>query len=673
MNKEKFQKALAYANKNPQSEFAVELKNRIKNGEFNSVLSANGVDTKAYTKPKKQGVMSRIGNALIKSEKGFGEDIAGALNPALRGQADVDKARETMRGTQDQLIQVIRDKRAKGEDPSKYVKMLQDMGNTKIATDFELNPALAKTNKQILGDAAGVAVDILGAGTLASKGAGLVTKPTTFVRGAIQGLKEGAIYGGAAGAGQGAARAAQENATGEEIAVKAVSGGAAGAVLGGAAGALLGGVAGGLNGRAARKAELQTLIDSGDLSNKKLAEFDIAPYKPPVAGDDAAAIADDPVRAALASGPEGTVPAPAPKVTSPTLQKDKTAVKAISQGFDEQDVAVIKTMTPKDKQKAIKMLDLTKKAGENRRNIERPFDVVGESVLEPAKKISETLKTKAGELDGVAKGLQNQTLDGADDVVRGIDDELTGIGAKVDADGNIQFEGSDFEGLGSNEKIIQNVYRRLRSAKDAYDFHRIKKYIDTNVNYGKSGEGLTGEAEALLKGWRRSIDGALDGQFAQYNEVNTVLSDTIKQLDELHTILGKNFNVNTPLSEIKAGQVASRILTNSPNRGEVLRILDNLQKTASKYGYKQEEDLISQIIFADMLEDMFGTQATRSLSGQVERGVTAGIEEAVGPVAQLAKGNVPGAIAEGGIKLYQKFKGINVETQMEALRALLGN
>lgn len=598
---------------------------------------------------KAGGVAKRVGSAITRNERAFGESLAGAAiadggtaSDVLRGGIDLitgGKATETKNAITEarradaervrkiyELAQNVKERRARGEDVTRSAAVLKSLIDEGPIDDSHLNPALKKTNRQIIGEALGVATDIIGAGTIGGKGAGLVTKPTSFASGAYQGLKAGATTGGAFGALQGASSGLQGNKDAEGVVKDTLAGGVGGAVIGGGIGATVGGISGALRGRQIRKLELQNLVDSGELSNKKLASIDPT-----------------------------------------TMKTDPKAAEALKQGFDESDVAVFKSMSESDKRKALRMLDIADRASKNKRVIDRPMDVVGETILEPAQHLSNKLKEASSQLDEVAQSLKGAPVERLDDVIAQIDDDLASIGA-TPRGGTIDFKGSTLEGVGGNEKILNNVYKRMTEANDAYDLHRLKKYIDNNVSYGKTSEGLVGESESLLKAWRRSIDGALDSQFPDYDAVNTVLHDSIGQLDELNSVMGRSFNVNNPTADIKAGSVASKILTNSPNRGDVLKVLDTLQQTAKKYGYESSDDVINQVIFADGLEDLYGTQATRSLGGNIER-----FTKGVGVAKDVAEGNFlkagMGALGDTA----KGVRGISQEAKIKALRDLISD
>jgi len=624
------------------------------------------------------GTAKKVGSAIIQSEKRFGESIADAIfAPTATKQIEEESARST--DMQKRIVARIREKQAKGEDTTNLRRLLRRASAPGTQVE-ELVPSVKKSTKQVLGEAAGVATDVISFGTLPATGKAIV-KPaaTTFAKGALRGAKEGAKLGAGFGAATSAARAAQEDKSTGEILFEGGTGAVVGGVAGGVLGGVTGGVSGALTGRAQRKAELRALIESGEITNAKLGKYQIP--EETITAINAKKEADAAVEAARAAGKGKKVIAELTRKAEETgarveavlpknLKTDKVAREAIRQGFDDADVAIVRTMSDADKAKARKMYELASKASENKRIIDRPMDMVGETVLKPAKAISKTLKENSAKLDDIAAGLKGKQVVAQGSITQRLDDDLAEIGASLGDEG-INFEGSTLEGLGGNEKVIQNVYKRIKGAKDAFDLHRVKRYIDTNVEYGKRTEGLTGEASNLLKGWRRAVDEALDKQFTDYNAVNTILSDTINQLDELHAVFGKKLDVNDPLAGIKAGQVASRILSNSPNRGDVIKVINTMQATAKKYGYRVDEDVINQVIFADMLEDVFGTQATRSLRGQVARG-TVDAAQAIEGAVDFASGNVGNVLFRTAKGTGKFLMGENVEAKRAALKALLG-
>ena len=201
-----------------------------------------------------------FGASLIKSEKGFGQSIAGAIGGTvgLGGtKSAIDQSNQMNQQIKTNLMNAIKVKRDKGEDTSRLISALKTMDEEVNFYDIlntSTGGSLDKSARQVFGEAAGVATDILGAGALPG-GVGGITKATTIGGGIIQGAKAGAIGGAVFGGAQGASRAAQENMTGGEIVGQGIKGGVIGGAAGGVIGGAIGGVSGTIGGRAERVAQ----------------------------------------------------------------------------------------------------------------------------------------------------------------------------------------------------------------------------------------------------------------------------------------------------------------------------------------------------------------------------------------------------------------------------------
>lgn len=201
-----------------------------------------------------QSTLGKIGSALIKSEKGFGQSIAGAIGGTtnLGGKNMVEEANQRVAQMQMNMANLIKQKTDRGEDTSRLVNALKTLDSETNFYDIlntSTGGSLDKSARQVFGEGLGVATDILGMGALPGR-IGQIAKAKTFGQGVIQGAKAGAVGGGAFGTAQGAARAAQENKTGGEIVGAGIGGGIIGGVSGGVLGGVIGGVSGAIAGRA---------------------------------------------------------------------------------------------------------------------------------------------------------------------------------------------------------------------------------------------------------------------------------------------------------------------------------------------------------------------------------------------------------------------------------------
>ncbi len=123
------------------------------------------------------GATKAVGNALTSSEQEFGKDIAGAIIPHTEAQQKIEKARQLEQDTTQALVKHIQDLKAQGKDTSHAIETLKGImeGGSSVQTDEQFNPAITKTGGEVIGDAAGVALDIASAGSYGAGAKGAKT------------------------------------------------------------------------------------------------------------------------------------------------------------------------------------------------------------------------------------------------------------------------------------------------------------------------------------------------------------------------------------------------------------------------------------------------------------------------------------------------------------------
>lgn len=303
--------------------------------------------------------------------------------------------------------------------------------------------------------------------------------------------------------------------------------------------------------------------------------------------------------------------------------KSPEATSAISQGFDEAVVASIKTASPADARQMLAMLERSRKASENARfgAANRPSDVVGDSL---SKRINHVrrVNTRAGRrVDFEARNLEGKPieLDGPiDQFLSNLDD----MGIKFDdKTGKLSFDGSDLQGLPGPQRTLRTVVKRLLDVDtpDARAAHRVKRFIDEQVTFGKTQRGLSGRAERLLKDLRRGIDGALDETYPAYKAANDQYSQTIQVLDDFQGVAGQKMDLYGPNADKAIGTLSRRLLSNAQSRINLMDVIDDLNDVAAKTGGKFDDDIVSQVMFVDELGRRFGASAKTSLQGDVEK------------------------------------------------------
>lgn len=188
------------------------------------------------TKPE-EGLLNKIGKGIISSERKFGEDIAGALSNVLpesiTGVGALKEANQARQDTIDTALKGLKQAKDTGKDTKKYLDILSQASGTPITTVEDIYPALKKTGMQVAGDAAGVLLDIVTAGSLPGTGTALATGATKGFAPLVKEVAKGTAIGAGTGYGYDVTQNLQEGQTGLE-AVQPGTATLVGGALGGA-------------------------------------------------------------------------------------------------------------------------------------------------------------------------------------------------------------------------------------------------------------------------------------------------------------------------------------------------------------------------------------------------------------------------------------------------------
>jgi hypothetical protein len=353
------------------------------------------------------------------------------------------------------------------------------------------------------------------------------------------------------------------------------------------------------------------------------------------------------------------------------LKTDKVAQETVKQGFDQGVISAVKGATQVDRAKMSTMVDVMQKGKGNSLYAlkNRPSDVAGNSLLDRVKYIKDINRTAGKQIDEVAKTLKGKTAD-FDTPVNNFLNNLDEMGIKLDKRLRPNFKGSDVEGLAAPQSAIANITKRLSSGRkgvqpDAHEMHRMKRFIDENVTYGKAGEGLTGKTERILKKLRVDLDDALDSKFPEYNKVNTTYSDTIGALDGLQDVAGRKLDLFGPNADKATGTLLRRMMSNVQSRVNLVDAVDGLEDISKKYGATFNDDIATQMLFADELDNVFGPVARTSLAGEAAKGFKKGAEAVSG------QRTIAGAAIEAGAAGVEKLRGINETNAFKSITELL--
>jgi hypothetical protein len=352
---------------------------------------------------------------------------------------------------------------------------------------------------------------------------------------------------------------------------------------------------------------------------------------------------------------------------------DNEAASAIKQGWKDGAVASIKAANDKDRQAMTKMLNIFK-MGEKResfRAMNRPADILGDTVQTRVDFLANANQQAGKAIDRIANTrLRGQAVN-YDPAINSFLDELGALGVKVELDQNgvakAILQGSDIQGDKAAQRILNTVLERLSTAKapDAYGVHTAKRFIDTQVNYGKKNlaNPLTSQAERALKNLRRNLNQSLGEKFPVYKAANDKYADTITALDDLQKAAGTQIDFDSPNANKALGTAMRKLTSNYGTRANLIDSLDQANQVASKYGMKLDDDIVNQLIFVNELDRMFGAAADTSLKGQMSQALETGVE--------IARGNAAQRAMELVAEKAQNLRGVNKENAIKAMEEIL--
>lgn len=340
--------------------------------------------------------------------------------------------------------------------------------------------------------------------------------------------------------------------------------------------------------------------------------------------------------------------------------------EAERQGFNKGQLTAVQMASNADKNAMQRMIAIKKNMARIGNYQKRPSDVAGEVVIKQLNSVKNIKDTAGKQLDAIANQLKGKKVDftpAVDDFVHDLDK----IGVTFDRQMNPVFKGSDIQGIKPAENAIRAIVNRMklgarREVPDAYDMHRLKRYIDENVNYGKMKGGLTGKTESIIKNLRHNIDSSLDNASPAYDQVNTRYSDAIGAINDIQDI-SRSMDFSGEYANSNMGQLMRRMMSNAVSRERVSAAVDQLHQIYTKYGGVSKNDPRVLMGFANELDSVFGSSAPTSFMGEISKGVKHGLSDA-------AMGGRSGAIKTGAAAL-QAARGINEDNAFKAIDNLL--
>jgi len=350
---------------------------------------------------------------------------------------------------------------------------------------------------------------------------------------------------------------------------------------------------------------------------------------------------------------------------------DTLAAAATRQGWKPSVVAAIKAGSDLDRLKGIQMINRYKagQVDELKRATMRPTDIIGNTIESRIKFLVNIKDSSGKEIRRIADTDLKQQPVAYEPAINDFEQSLADLGVGiVERNGKlvVDLKGSDIEGDAPAAEILNTVLRRMyetNAPKNAYDIHRLKRYLDTQVNYGpKRQNALTAEAERTIKNLRRGLNRVLGEKFPAYKAANERYSDSIGALDDLQRGVGSSIDLDGDNVASALGTASRKLTSNYATRVNLMDALELLDQVAKKHGMKINDSVINQVIMANEIDRMFGATADTSLKGimqQVERGVDIARSDALTAALTIVK--------EGA----NRFRGVNEKNAIKAMEELL--
>lgn len=300
------------------------------------------------------------------------------------------------------------------------------------------------------------------------------------------------------------------------------------------------------------------------------------------------------------------------------------AKELIRQGMPPEDVQFIKASSAADKEAYNKMIDYAERGvkSSSAKNVFHPQSIVGDSVHERLKAVQELNKKAGGNIDRISR----KTLKGKpivlDEPMGKFITKLKDLGVTFKK-GNIDFDGSALMDLPKAQAPIKRILNRLDPKRNpnvtAYDAHILKKWFDSNINYGKTptSGGIDPAVERAIKGFRKDINEAIGAISPEYKAVNAQYADTIGKINDFKSIAGKKTNLAGDYAEESLGMLSKRVTSNAMSRGAVKEAIKGLEDVAAKYGKVFDTKVVDQVQFVNAMEKTLGAFSDTSLLGQV--------------------------------------------------------
>ena len=277
----------------------------------------------------------------------------------------------------------------------------------------------------------------------------------------------------------------------------------------------------------------------------------------------------------------------------PDIKKNREAINAANQGFDEGFLDVLAKRATKEDNRS--MLDMTRISERGKKDPlwevdNRPSDVPGGILLDKVNEVKRINRDAGRAIGKEAEKLRGARVD-ASKIGESFKASLDDMDISINEDMTLNFDKSFLKTLAGPRKSVNTVFNEMADNRSptALDLHKLKKFIDEQVTYGKNIRGLGGNAERSLKDLRSNINKTLGEQFPSYAKANKAYSQTIGALDEIQRLAGGNTDLSSNSADGSLGVLSRRLMSNAQSRGqlnEAIKAIDSSIKAHEGFSFE---------------------------------------------------------------------------------------
>ena len=355
--------------------------------------------------------------------------------------------------------------------------------------------------------------------------------------------------------------------------------------------------------------------------------------------------------------------------------KDAVQEKAIKIGLDRNIISQISQSSPADKDVIGQMLNIVRKGRQNKTfaDFNLPRQVLGDSLYGRFQVIKEANTTAGKGVKAAKDDLKEMPFDTDEFTggpVRDFLADLSGSGVTIADDLTPVFKGSDFDKAPNAQKIITDAVDAITTleGKSMYDAHRLKSIIDEMAGeFSATTKGLGAKSDRIIKDLRYNVNQYIRRYSDDYANANDAYSETIDILNDTERLIGKRNTVGpAPLA-----RTARSTLSNAQRSDELMQLIQNMDKTAKKYGGDFPDDLETQISVVQTIETLFsGTKPSASIGGEFTKGMKS-TEDAIKTALNANGTTIPDLIIMGGKKAFGKSKDEQLDELLGVLNDLI--